>query len=137
MEFISKSVEDTFNVADFIAGKCTGNEIILLNGDLGAGKTTFTKGFAKSLGIEKNVTSPTFTLMKSYKGGRLDLYHFDLYRIKDENEVEELGFFDYFNAGGVCIIEWNKFENLKGKIIKIDFEYSGENERKIFVEGIE
>ena len=91
MEFISKSLEDTFLLASHIAKQCNGGEIILLNGDLGAGKTTFTKGFAKALGITNAVTSPTFTLMKTYYG-RLRLYHFDMYRIIDEGEVEELGF---------------------------------------------
>lgn len=137
MEFISKSLEDTFLLASHIAKQCNGGEIILLNGDLGAGKTTFTKGFAKALGITNAVTSPTFTLMKTYYG-RLRLYHFDMYRIIDEGEVEELGFED--NLGdeeAVCIIEWNKFSDLHGKIIKINIEYLGENQRKFDIEGID
>lgn len=137
MEFISNSLEDTFLLAAHIAKQCNGGEIILLNGDLGAGKTTFTKGFAKALGITNAVTSPTFTLMKTYHG-RLKLYHFDMYRIIDEGEVEELGFED--NLGdeeAVCIIEWNKFSDLHGKIIKINIEYLGENQRKFDIEGID
>lgn len=137
MEFISHSIEETYNVAKLVADRCVGNEIILLSGDLGAGKTTFTKGFAKALGIEKNVTSPTFTLMKSYKGGRLTMYHFDLYRIKSEEEVEELGLSEYFDMGGVCVIEWNKFEHLSGKIIRIEFVYGENGNRSITVEGLE
>ena len=137
MEFISNSLEDTFLLASHIAKQCNGGEIILLNGDLGAGKTTFTKGFAKALGITNAVTSPTFTLMKTYHG-RLRLYHFDMYRIIDEGEVEELGFED--NLGdeeAVCIIEWNKFSDLHGKIIKINIEYLGESQRKFDIEGID
>ena len=134
MEYRSLSIEDTYKIAKLVADSCVGNEIILLSGDLGAGKTTFTKGFAKALGIEKNVTSPTFTLMRSYKGGRLPLYHFDLYRVKSEEEVEELGLSEYFDIGGVCVIEWNKFQHLSGKIIRIDFQYADDGERKITVE---
>lgn len=133
MKFISHSEEETFSVARYVAEKCIGNEVILLNGDLGAGKTTFTKGLAKALGIQKTVKSPTFTLMKTYQGGRLTLYHFDLYRIEKEEELEELGFTDYLNAGGVCVIEWNKFSELPGKIITIDIDYSDSDTRKITV----
>lgn len=133
MEFISHSEEETFSAARYVAEKCIGNEVILLNGDLGAGKTTFTKGLAKALGIQKTVKSPTFTLMKTYQGGRLTLYHFDLYRIEKEEELEELGFTDYLNAGGVCVIEWNKFSDLSGKIITIDIDYSDSDTRKITV----
>ncbi len=136
MEFISNSLEDTFLLATHIAKQCNGGEIILLNGDLGAGKTTFTKGFAKAIGITNAITSPTFTLMKTYHG-RLKLYHFDMYRIIDEGEVEELGFED--NLGdeeAVCIIEWNKFSDFHGKTININIEYLGENQRKFDIEGI-
>ena len=136
MEFISHSVSETELFADKVASICKGNEIILLEGDLGAGKTTFTKGFAKALGITANVTSPTFTLMKSYSSGRLPLYHFDLYRITDEDELAELGFEEFFESGGVCMIEWNKFTDIKGKIIKIKFIYCGDETRKIVAEGL-
>ena len=95
MDFISNSIEDTYLIADNIAKKCVGGEVFLLNGDLGAGKTTFAKGFAKSLGVDANVKSPTFTIMKSYIG-RLKLYHFDMYRIESEEELTELGFEEYF-----------------------------------------
>lgn len=134
MEYKSFSIEDTYDLAKLVADRCVGNEIILLSGDLGSGKTTFTKGFAKALGVEKNVTSPTFTLMKTYMGGRLPLYHFDLYRVKTESEVEELGLSEYFDMGGICVIEWNKFEHLSGKIIKINFKYETNGERTITVE---
>lgn len=136
MEFISKSSDETMTFAARIAEACKGNEIILLDGELGAGKTTFTKGFAKALGIEQNVTSPTFTLMKTYSEGRLTLYHFDLYRAESEDDVEELGFRDYFEAGGVCIIEWNKFTDFPRKPIKINFDYCGDSARKIVTEGL-
>ena len=129
-KYISKSVIDTENLAKSIADKCKGGEIILLNGDLGAGKTTFTKGFAKSLGINDNITSPTFTLMKQYNTGIIPLFHFDLYRITDEDEIAELGFEEYFEMQGICVIEWNKFANLNGKLIIINIKYINKTTRE-------
>lgn len=132
MQYISHSVSDTYEFARKIADRCTGGEIIVLNGDLGAGKTTFTKGLALAFGIHNPVTSPTFTIMKRYEG-RLKLYHFDLYRIEEEDELEELGFDEYLGEeGAVCVIEWNKFSDLKDPIV-IDVERIGENERNFSV----
>ena len=136
MEYVSQSVNDTYILAQKVADKCQGGEIILLNGDLGAGKTTFTKGFAAALGVKENVTSPTFTIMKEYEG-RKKLYHFDLYRILDEQELDELGFDDFFfDNDAICVIEWNKYHNL-GKIIKIDIEYTDEHTRVFKIEGLD
>ena len=132
--YVSKSVEDTYALAKQIADTLSGNEILLLDGDLGAGKTTFTKGLASSLGIEATVTSPTFTLMKTYKDGRLCLYHFDLYRVKNPEELEELGFDDYFDCGGVCVIEWNKYPRLSGKQIIIKISYVDDQQRLFEIE---
>ena len=135
MDYISHSIEETESLAKRIADQCVGGEIIVLNGDLGAGKTTFTKGFAKAVGVNVPVTSPTFTLMKRYEG-RLKLYHFDLYRIEDVSELEELGFDEYLGEeGSVCLIEWNKYENLQSPIV-IDITYLDETERKFSVQGI-
>ncbi len=132
MEYIVHSVEETHNIAKQVAQKLKGQEIILLNGDLGAGKTTFTKGLAKALGIEDVVTSPTFTFMKEYNG-RLNLYHFDMYRVEEVDELYELGLNDYLGMeGGVCVIEWNKFEGIKNPII-IDIEVIDDNTRKITI----
>ena len=134
MEYLSHSVEETNTLAKIVADKCVGGEIIVLSGDLGAGKTTFTKGFAVALGVRNPVTSPTFTIMKKYEG-RLTLYHFDLYRIEDEGELDELGFEDYIGEkDAVCVIEWNKFSNLKNPIV-IDITYVGEEERKFSIKG--
>ena len=136
MEFLSRSVEETYDLAKMVADKCVGGEVIVLNGDLGAGKTTFTKGFAAALGISNDVTSPTFTLMKKYVG-RLTLYHFDLYRIENADELEELGFDDYLGEkNAVCIVEWNKFSDLVDPIV-IDISYVSETERKMIVRGVE
>lgn len=133
-KYISKSVEDTYALARKIAERLKGGEVILLNGNLGAGKTTFTKGLAKALGIDEVVTSPTFTFMKEYKG-RLSLYHFDMYRAEDEDELYELGLSDYLYADGVCVIEWNKFESVPNPIV-IDVKTAGEEEREFDVRGI-
>lgn len=123
------NVEETQSIAAKIAATLKGGEVILLNGDLGAGKTTFTKGLAKALGIEETVTSPTFTFMKEYTG-RLSLYHFDMYRVEDEDELYELGLNDYLNMNGVCVIEWNKFEDINNPIV-INISVIDENKRKI------
>lgn len=136
MKFMCNSVSDTYAVASRLARKLNGGEIILLSGDLGAGKTTFTKGLAKALGISEVVTSPTFTFMKSYTG-RLTLYHYDMYRVTDSSELYELGLEEYLGAaGGVCVIEWNKFENLKNTI-NITIGGVGDAPRRIDVEGID
>ncbi|MBR1747169.1 MAG: tRNA (adenosine(37)-N6)-threonylcarbamoyltransferase complex ATPase subunit type 1 TsaE [Clostridia bacterium] len=135
MEYLSHSIEETYALAKNIADKCIGGETILLNGDLGAGKTTFTKGFALALGINKQVTSPTFTLLKEYSGLRLKLYHFDLYRIETTDELEELGFEDYIGEkDAVCVIEWNKISGLKDPIT-ITIEKISDFERKFLISG--
>lgn len=136
MKLISESVEDTHAIARLVAAHLKGGEIILLNGELGAGKTTFTKGLARALGVEKTVISPTFTIMKEYYG-RFTLVHIDMYRIEDEAETQELGLLEERDNETVTVIEWNKFKNLTGKIINIDIEKQGENKRLFNVEGFD
>lgn len=132
-QFLSKSISDTYYFADKLAKTLKGGEIITLNGDLGAGKTTFTKGIAKALGINQNsVTSPTFTIMKGYEG-TLKLYHFDMYRIEKAEELTELGLEEVLNdPSGVCVIEWNKFESLNN-VIDVKIERVDENTRKFTI----
>lgn len=113
------SVEETYALAQKIASSLEGGEIILLDGDLGAGKTTFTKGLAKALGISAEVTSPTFTILNVYEDGRLQLNHLDMYRVENADDLAELGVEETIAEGGVTVIEWNKLNNLKGRIIKI------------------
>lgn len=128
--------KETVELAEKIATRLVGGEVIFLNGRLGAGKTAFTKGLAKSLGITQTVTSPTFTIMKEYVG-RLKLYHFDMYRIEDGEELTELGLNELlFDKEAVCVIEWNKFDNVK-PTIEVYIEYIGDNERKFRIEGTE
>ena len=102
----SFSEEDTFNAGVAIGKAAKPGEIYTLAGDLGVGKTVFTKGVAKGLGIEEPVNSPTFIIVQEYTGGRLDFYHFDVYRIGDIEEMEEIGYEDYFYGNGICLIEW-------------------------------
>lgn len=102
----SFSERDTFEAGKKLGRRAASGEIYLLDGDLGTGKTVFTKGFAEGLGIREPITSPTFTLIQQYEGGRLPLYHFDVYRIGDVGEMEEIGYEDCFYGDGVCLIEW-------------------------------
>lgn len=132
MKFLSHSAEETFAFAKRVADKLKGGEIILLNGDLGAGKTTFTKGLARALGVKETVTSPTFTYVKEYNG-RLTLYHFDMYRVSDADEVYELGLEEYFYKGGVVVVEWNKFDDVKDPII-INVKSLGGNLREFEIQ---
>ena len=106
MIFESNAAEDTFAFGQKLGREAVPGEIICLDGDLGVGKTVFTQGFAAGLGIDDYVNSPTFNIVKEYEGGRLPLYHFDVYRIGDPSEMEEIGYEDYFYGQGVSIIEW-------------------------------
>ncbi len=103
--FESFSAEDTKKLGEKISQGAAAGQVYCLDGDLGVGKTVFTKGFAKGLGIEDHVNSPTFTILQIYEG-RLPLYHFDVYRIEDEEELYEIGAEDYFYGKGVCLVEW-------------------------------
>lgn len=137
MEFISKSLQDTKKLAKNIADSLCGNEIILLNGDLGAGKTTFTKALFENLGVTDIVTSPTFAFMKEYFG-KFKLSHYDMYRAENEDELWELGISDNLYDDGICVIEWNKFTEFpenKRKIV-IDIEKLGDFERKFTIKEI-
>ena len=110
MLYKSLNEQDTKNIAKALAQSAAPGTIYCLNGELGAGKTQFAKGFAQGLDITNDILSPTFTILNIYKG-RLDLYHFDVYRINQAEEMYDLGYEDYFFAEGVCLIEWS--ENIK------------------------
>lgn len=102
----SRSAQETFDTGKRIAGRLKAGTVICLDGDLGTGKTVFTKGIAAGLGIADPVVSPTFTVLQIYEDGRLPLYHFDVYRIDDPDEMEEIGYREYFYGDGVSIVEW-------------------------------
>lgn len=128
--FNTHSPEETAKIAYRLGQIATQGTVITLEGDLGAGKTTFTKGLAKGLGIERNVNSPTFTIIKEYKG-RLPLYHMDVYRVEDA--FEDLGFDEYFEGQGVTVVEWAHLieDQLPSELLSIQILYAGENEREI------
>lgn len=102
----SYSEQETFAVGKQLGEQAKAGQVFCLIGDLGVGKTIFTKGFAKGLGITEPVSSPTFTIVQVYEGGRLPFYHFDVYRISDSEEMDEIGFEDYIYGDGVSFIEW-------------------------------
>ena len=104
--FVSGSEQDTFELGKHFGQQAQPDQVYVLDGDLGAGKTVFAKGFAAGLGISEPVTSPTFTIVKQYDDGRLPLYHMDVYRIGDVDEMEEVGAQEMFSSGGVSLVEW-------------------------------
>lgn len=122
----SESPQDTAMLGELLGQAASPGQIYTLTGDLGAGKTVFTQGFAKGLGIEEPVNSPTFTILQIYEGGRLPFYHFDVYRIADVEEMEEIGYEDCFYGEGVCLIEWADLieEILPEHIVPVTIEKS-------------
>lgn len=106
MRIDSNSEKETFELGKSIGEKAKAGEVYTLIGDLGVGKTVFTQGVAAGLGIDEPVNSPTFTILQVYDEGRLPFYHFDVYRIGDESEMDEIGFEEYVYGDGVCFIEW-------------------------------
>ena len=130
MEYISKSEKETFNIAKKFAGTLRSGDVVLLLGEMGAGKTAFTKGIAKGLNINDEITSPTYAYMNDYDS---KLYHYDCYRLSSGEDAEALGLTDYFYSSGICVIEWS--ENIKSvlpeKVIEVKIEKIDENTRKI------
>ncbi len=108
MYFESNSAQETFDFGAELGRKASPGQIICLDGDLGTGKTVLTKGIAAGLGIDEPVVSPTFTIIQIYEQGRMPLYHFDVYRIDDPDEMEEIGYREYFYGNGLTIIEWSE-----------------------------
>ena len=106
MRRITNSEQDTFKIGQAMGQEALAGQVYALTGDLGVGKTVFAKGFAEGLGISDVVNSPTFTIMQIYEEGRLPLYHFDVYRIEEPEEMDEIGFDEYLRGNGVCLVEW-------------------------------
>ena len=133
------SEKETYDLGKELGAKAVPGQVLCIDGDLGVGKTVFTKGFAKGLGVEDDVVSPTFTIIQIYDEGKLPLYHFDVYRIGEPEEMYEIGFEDYFYGEGVCLIEWASLieELLPENAIRIKIEKDlekGFDYRKITVE---
>ena len=138
----TNSAGETFEFGQKIGREAKPGQIYTLDGDLGTGKPVFTQGVASGLGITEPVNSPTFTIIQEYEGGRMPFYHFDVYRIGDIEEMEEIGYDDYFFGEGVCLIEWAQLieEILPQSVISIKIEKNPEkgfDYRKITIEGKE
>lgn len=138
----TRSPEETFELGKGIGEAAKPGQVYTLNGDLGVGKTVFTQGVAAGLGITEPVSSPTFTIVQVYEEGRLPFYHFDVYRIGDIEEMEEIGYDDYFFGEGICLIEWAELirDILPEKRIEITIEKDltqGFDYRRITVQEVE
>ena len=136
MEYITNSPSETEAVGAALARVLQPGTIIAYRGDLGAGKTAFTRGLARGLGVQEGVTSPTYTIVNEYLGGRMPLFHFDMYRLGSEDELFDIGWDDYLDRGGVCAVEWS--ENVWGAMedaVVVTITRLDENTRKIEIEG--
>ena len=137
--FITNSKEETIALAEKLAGKLNNHDVIFYIGGLGMGKTAFTQGLCNGLGIKTDVTSPTFAIVNEYHGRPLSLFHFDMYRIENEDQLFNIGFDDYLDYDGVLAIEWS--ENIADFFydnnITITFEKLDETTRRITIEGVD
>jgi tRNA threonylcarbamoyladenosine biosynthesis protein TsaE len=139
IEIISVSAEQTWEIARFIGGKLRKGDVLALSGELGSGKTCFTGGLARGLGVDEKyqITSPTFTLINEYPARFNKLYHFDVYRLNGYSEFEDLGYEEYFCSDGIVVIEWAEkiVQILPADTFFINFKYIDENRRKIIIKG--
>ena len=140
MQYVTNSEEETEALGAQLAERLKPGAVIAFTGDLGAGKTAFTRGLARGLGVSGRVTSPTFTIVNEYEGGRLPLFHFDMYRLASSEELFDIGWEDYLARGGVCAVEWS--ENVAdaledGAILVGICRGELDNRRIITVEGVE
>lgn len=136
LKYNTESAEETSNIGEQLGGLLSKGNIICLSGDLGAGKTAFTKGIAKGMGVKDYVTSPTYTIINEYEG-RLPLYHFDVYRLNDVSEMYELGYEEYFFGDGVVVLEWADIvrDIIPGERLWITIlNTKGDNSREIIME---
>jgi len=136
-EFIVNSPAETMVVAEKLGASLTTGSILTLEGDLAAGKTTFTKGLALGLGIDDIIDSPTFAIAKEYDDGRIPLYHMDVYRLDGDSDIEFI--LEYFDRDGVCVIEWAEIikQDLPAKRIDVKIEKLAGDGRKIIINGLE
>ena len=136
MEFITNSPEETERVGQALGKVLQPGTILAYKGDLGAGKTAFTRGLARGLGCTENVTSPTYTIVNEYLSGRMPLFHFDMYRLASSDDLWDIGWEDYLERGGVCAVEWS--ENVTDAMedaIWVNIEKTGDESRRITIEG--
>ncbi len=138
MEYVSNSPAETENLGATLAERLKPGTVVAFSGDLGAGKTAFVRGMARGLNIPERVTSPTFTIVNEYEGGRLPLFHFDMYRLGSSDELFDIGWEDYLVRGGVCAVEWseNVSDAMEGDCIRVDIRRGAhDNQRLITIEG--
>ena len=136
MDFITHSPEETEKIGEALAKNLQPGTVLAYRGDLGAGKTAFTRGLARGLGCKETVTSPTYTIVNEYLGGRLPLFHFDMYRLASSDDLWDIGWEDYLEREGVCAVEWS--ENVADAMenaVTVTIEKLGENTRRITIEG--
>ena len=138
MEYRTKTPAETETVGETLAAALGPGAVVAFTGDLGAGKTAFVSGMAEGLGIEERVTSPTFTIVNEYEGGRLPLFHFDMYRLGSADELFHIGWEDYLARNGVCAVEWseNVAGALEGGCVRVDIRRGGhDGQRRIRISG--
>ena len=136
MEYITNSPEETEKVGAALGKILQPGTVLAYRGDLGAGKTAFTRGLARGLGYAEPVTSPTYTIVNEYLGGRLPLFHFDMYRLASSDDLWDIGWEDYLERGGVCAVEWSEnVEEAMENAITVCIEKTGEESRCITIEG--
>ena len=138
MKYLSNSPEETEKIGEALARQLQPATVLAYRGDLGAGKTAFTRGLARGLGIEEPVTSPTYTIVNEYLSGRLPLFHFDMYRLRSADDLFDIGWDDYLERGGVCAVEWseNVEEAMEDPILVTICRLPGEDSlREITIEG--
>jgi tRNA threonylcarbamoyladenosine biosynthesis protein TsaE len=136
MTFLTNSPRETEAVGEALAKLLQPGTVVAYQGDLGAGKTAFTRGLARGLGYTEPVTSPTYTIVNEYLGGRLPLFHFDMYRLKSSDDLWDIGWEDYLERGGVCAVEWS--ENVADAMeepVLVTIYKLGEDARRITIEG--
>ena len=136
MDYITKSPSETEKLGAALAAVLKPGAVIAYRGDLGAGKTAFTRGLARGLGVKESVTSPTYTIVNEYLSGSMPLFHFDMYRLGSEDELFDIGWEDYLERGGVCAVEWS--ENVWGAMedaIVVTISRLSEDTRRIEIEG--
>ena len=136
MQFITNSPAETEAVGAALSRVLSPGTVIAYRGDLGAGKTAFTRGLARGLGVNDPVTSPTYTIVNEYLGGRMPLFHFDMYRLHSAEDLWDIGWEDYLERGGICAVEWS--ENVADAMedpVTVAIEKLGEESRRITIEG--
>ena len=136
MEFMTNSPEETEEIGRRLGMVLPGGTVLAYEGDLGAGKTAFTRGLAQGLGAAEQVTSPTYTIVNEYLSGRVPLFHFDMYRLRSADDLWDIGWEDYLDRNGICAVEWseNVREALENPVI-VRIEKLGEDSRRITIEG--